>query len=197
MYLMTRTTDNLTALAAQPPLCDRRQTESRQSPAPPLAALPPRFEADLIQPTCEIDLLALLHDAARQMSIFANVATQTLGVTRMQQIVLVRLERRPNISQTELAEATQVAPMIISRLIDSFEELGLVERSADPNDRRTWRLRVTPTAAPLLREIHRFRNRLQSVATKAIEPAVLEAMAIGLHQIRDNVSSRRRAETEA
>ena len=87
--------------------------------------------------------------------------------------------------------------MTIAHLIDRLEELGLVKRCTDPQDRRIWRLRVTPVAAPLLGEINRLRNNLRSAVTKGIEPAVLKAMAIGLRQIRDNVSSRRLAEAAA
>lgn len=142
----------------------------------------------------ENDLLVLLHDVARQMRTYADQVAQEHGLTRAQMIILARLERQPDISQNELAAVAEVTPMTIARLVDRLEELGLVKRCIDPQDRRIWRLRLTPAAAPLLRDIKRFRAKLHSVMTKGIDPAVFDAMTIGLRQIKQNVSSRRLAE---
>jgi MarR family transcriptional regulator, transcriptional regulator for hemolysin len=143
------------------------------------------------------DLLVLIHDVARQMRAYADQVAQARGLTRAQMIILARLERQPDVSQNELAAAAEVAPMTIARLIDRLEELGLVKRCSDPEDRRVWRLRLTPAAAPLLGEIKRFRTKLHSVMTNGIEPAVLDAMIIGLRQIKKNVSSRRLADSSS
>ena len=145
-------------------------------------------------PDLENDLLVLLHDVARQMRAYADQMAQAHGLTRAQIIILVRLERQPDISQNELAAAAEVAPMTIARLVDRLEELGLVKRCTDPNDRRIWRLRLTPAAAPLLHDIKRLRAKLHNVMTKGIDPTVLDAMIMGLRQIKENVSSRRLAE---
>jgi MarR family transcriptional regulator, transcriptional regulator for hemolysin len=145
----------------------------------------------------ENDLLILLSDVARQMRTYADQVAQAHGMTRAQMIILARLERQPDVSQNELAAVAEVAPMTIARLIDRLEELGLVKRCADPEDRRIWRLRPTPAAAPLLREIKRFRAKLHRVMTKGIDPAVLDGMKIGLRQIKENVSSQRLADASS
>ena len=137
------------------------------------------------------DLLILLSDVARHMRTYADQLAQAHGMTRAQLIILARLERQRDLSQNELAALAEVAPMTVARLIDRLETLGLVERCTDPEDRRVWRLRLTPAATPLLREIKHFRSKLRSVMTKGIEPAVLNAMAVGLRQMKENVSSRR------
>jgi MarR family transcriptional regulator, transcriptional regulator for hemolysin len=145
----------------------------------------------------ESDLLVLLYDVARHMRTYADRLAQAHGLTRAQLTVLARLERQPDVSQNELAAVAEVAPMTIARLIDRLEELGLVKRCSDPEDRRIWRLRLTPAAAPILREIKRFRPKLHCVMTKGIEPPVLDAMSTGLRQIKENVSSRRLAQASA
>jgi MarR family transcriptional regulator, transcriptional regulator for hemolysin len=142
----------------------------------------------------ENDLLILLHDVARQMRTYADQVAQAHGLTRAQMIILARLERQPDVSQNELAAAAEVAPMTVGRLIDRLEALGLVKRCTDPEDRRIWRLRLTPAAAPFLREIKRLRAKLHSVMTKGIDPAALEVMITGLRRMKENVSSRRPAE---
>jgi MarR family transcriptional regulator, transcriptional regulator for hemolysin len=134
------------------------------------------------------DLLIQLYDVARHMRTYADQRARAQGMTRAQMIILARLERQPDISQNELAAAAEVAPMTIARLIDRLEETGLVKRRSDPDDRRAWRLRLTPAAAPILREIKRARAELHNDMTHGIEPAVLDAMAAGLRQMKQNLS---------
>ena len=143
------------------------------------------------------DLLILLHDVARHMRTCADQMAQEHGLTRAQIAILARLERQPDLSQNELAAIAEVAPMTIARLIDRLEELGFVKRCPDPDDRRVWRLQLTPAATPILREIKGLRSRLHSVMTDGIDPAVLDAMARGLRQMKGNASSRRLAKASA
>src|SRR3954447_1053597 len=76
-----------------------------------------------------------------------------LGVTRAQWKVLFRLARVPGMRQIELAELLDVEAITLSRIIDRIEEAGLVERVADPSDRRAWRLHVTAKAMPLIEKL--------------------------------------------
>jgi MarR family transcriptional regulator, transcriptional regulator for hemolysin len=133
------------------------------------------------------DLLIQLYDVARHMRTYVDQRAQAQGMTRAQMIILARLARQPDISQKELAAAAEVAPMTIARLIDRLERMGLVRRCIDPHDRRAWRLRLTPAAAPILREIKRARARLHDEMTRGIEPRVLDAMAEGLQQMKQNM----------
>jgi MarR family transcriptional regulator for hemolysin len=137
----------------------------------------------------EDDLLIMLYDVARHMRTYADAEAQSLGVTRAQLVILARLERHPDLSQSELATIAEVTPMTIARLIDRLEELGLVKRRMDPKDRRLWRLRLTPAAAPTVREIKRLRAKIYNTLTKGIDRAVLDAMADGLRRMKDNMDS--------
>jgi DNA-binding MarR family transcriptional regulator len=141
----------------------------------------------------ENDLLILLSDAARLMRTYADQRAQAHGLTRAQWVILARLERQPDLSQNELAALAEVSPMTVARLVDRLEALGFVKRCTDPADRRIWRLRLTPAAAPVLQALSIERAALHDVLTKGIDPSVLDAMAIGLRQMKENVSSRRLA----
>jgi MarR family transcriptional regulator, transcriptional regulator for hemolysin len=143
------------------------------------------------------DLLILLYDVARHMRTCGDQMAQEHGLTRAQITILARLERQPDVSQNELAAIAEVAPMTIARLIDRLEELGLVKRCPDPDDRRVWRLQLTPAAAPILREIRRLRAKLHSVMTNGIDPAVLDAMAKGLRRMKENVGGRMKENVSA
>jgi MarR family transcriptional regulator, transcriptional regulator for hemolysin len=137
----------------------------------------------------EDDFLVLLYDVARQMHTVADQMAREHGTTRAQFIILARLERQPGMSQNELAAIAEVAPITVARLVDRLEAQGLVERCTDPKDRRIWRLRLTPAAAPVLRDVKRYRAEVRALMTKGVNPAVLKAMVVGLRRMKENLSS--------
>ena len=138
----------------------------------------------------ENDLLVLLSDVARHMRTCGNQFAQQHGMTFAQLTILARLEGESELSQNELAAITEFAPMIVARLVDRLEGLGLVKRCADPKDRRVWRLRLTPVASSLAREIKALRAQLFLVATKGINAGVLGTTARCLRKMNENVSWR-------
>ena len=138
----------------------------------------------------EDDFLVLLYDVARQMRTVMDQKARDHESTRAQCIILARLERQPGMSQNELAAIAEVAPITVARLVDRLEEQGLVERCTDPDDRRIWRLRLTPAAAPLLRDIRLYRAEMRTLMTKGISPAALKTMVVGLRRMKANLSGR-------
>jgi MarR family transcriptional regulator, transcriptional regulator for hemolysin len=137
----------------------------------------------------EDDFLVLLYDVARQMRTVTDQKAREHGSTRAQCIILARLERQPGMSQNELAAIAEVAPITVARLVDRLEAQGLVERCTDPKDRRIWRLRLTPAAAPVLRDLKRYRAEVRALMTKGVNPSVLKAMVVGLRGMKENLSS--------
>jgi DNA-binding MarR family transcriptional regulator len=140
----------------------------------------------------ENDFLFLLYDVARHMRTHADACARKHGMTRAQWVILARLERQSGLSQNELAAILEVAPITVARLVDRLEGQGLVERCTDPQDRRIWRLQLTPAAAPYLAEIGAYRARLRALLAEGQDPEVLEAMRNGLHQMKENLSGCRR-----
>jgi MarR family transcriptional regulator for hemolysin len=138
------------------------------------------------------DLLIVLSDVARHMRTYSDQVARKHGMTRAQWIILSRLERQPNLSQSELSVLAEVTPITVARLVDRLEAQGLVERCSDPDDRRIWRLRVTPAAAPMLAEIKQFRVKLYRLMTEGVDPAELEALTSALSRMKENVSRQRR-----
>src|SRR3982751_1030638 len=76
-----------------------------------------------------------------------------MGVTRAQWKVLFRLERKPGLRQIELADILDIEPITLSRIVDRLEEARLVERVADPADRRAWLLHGPPRRQPLVQKL--------------------------------------------
>src|SRR6185437_12713024 len=104
--------------------------------------------------TFDRDLLIVLHDVARALRTrFDQKARASHAMTRAQWIILSRLDRQPGMSQNEMAAVCEVEPITVARLIDRLEARGLVERRADPADRRIRRLHLLPAAKPILETI--------------------------------------------
>jgi DNA-binding MarR family transcriptional regulator len=99
------------------------------------------------------DILILLHDVARMMRVRFDQRARLNGMTRAQWSILARLERQPGLSQNEMASLLEVEPISVGRLIDRLEARGLVERRADPADRRVRRLHLLPAAKPIIDQI--------------------------------------------
>jgi MarR family transcriptional regulator for hemolysin len=111
-----------------------------------------------------------------------------LGVTRAQWKVLFRLGRCPGMRQIELAELLDVEAITLSRIIDRIEEAGLVERVADPSDRRAWRLHVTAKAMPLIEKLRAIADEMTAEAFSGVDPADLEITRKVLATARANAS---------
>ena len=111
-----------------------------------------------------------------------------LGVTRAQWKVLFRLNRQPGLRQIELADMLDIEPITLSRIVDRLEEAGLVERAADPADRRAWRLHVTAQARPLVEKLRAIADEMIADAFAGIDPKDIEIARSVLGRVRENAS---------
>ena len=110
-----------------------------------------------------------------------------MGVTRAQWKLLFRLERNPGLRQIELADMLDIEPITLSRIVDRLEEAGLVERAADPADRRAWRLNVTAKAQPLIEKLHALAAELAAEAFGGIDSKDVEIARRVLGRVRENL----------
>jgi MarR family transcriptional regulator for hemolysin len=99
------------------------------------------------------ELAFMLNDVARLLRTHADQKAAQFGMTRAQWAVLVRLDRCQGLKQSELAEMLDLQPITLTRLLDRLCDNGLIERRADPEDRRAKRLYLTAAARPLLERL--------------------------------------------
>ena len=85
----------------------------------------------------------LTADVARLMRTVFDRRVKALGLTRPQWLALVRLNRRPGASQSELADMMEIEKAPAGKIVDRMEEKGWVERRPDPLDRRINRIHLT------------------------------------------------------
>ena len=133
------------------------------------------------------ELLFLISDVGRLLRTYADQKARRFGMTRAQWAVLLRLERREGLKQSDLAEALDIQPITLTRLVDRLCDNGLIERRADPNDRRAKRLYLTAAARPLIDRIADRIEELSETVLAGIEPAEVDRMLSKLGLARENL----------
>lgn len=99
------------------------------------------------------EVLFQLIDVARAMRTHFDQRAREHGMTRAQWGVLLRLERQEGMMQAEMAEALEVQPISLARLIDRLCDQKLVERRPHPSDRRANRLYLTAKGRATLAQL--------------------------------------------
>lgn len=129
----------------------------------------------------------LLNDVARLLKTFADQRARQFGMTRAQWAVLVRLELNEGLKQSELAELLDLQPITLTRLVDRLCANGLIERRADPSDRRAKRLYLTPAARPLVDRLADLGGNMMETVLQGIDLATVERTIGELSRVRENL----------
>jgi DNA-binding MarR family transcriptional regulator len=110
-------------------------------------------------------------------------------LTRAQWRALKALRRREGLSQTELAEFLEMEPIAIGRVLDRLAAAGFVERRADPNDRRRWRLHLTERAHAVTDDMEVLAGELRGQALAGVRSADFKVFEQVLARIRANLAA--------
>ena len=142
----------------------------------------------------ELNVGFLIHDVSRMMRNWFDARAQHLGLTRAQWRVLIQLSAREGASQRELAEILEIDTVTLGRHIDRLERDNWLERRPDPDDRRVWRLHLTPAARPTLDEMEALAIQLQEDAVAGLSQDERAALNAALKRIKANVIAASAAE---
>ena len=126
-------------------------------------------------------------DVARMLKTYADQRARRFGISRAQWGVLVRLDRSEGLKQSELADILDLQPISLTRLLDRLAENGLIERRADPNDRRANRLFLTPAARPLLEQLAELGNDMMATVLDGLDAKTVERMLRDLGLVKANL----------
>ena len=126
-------------------------------------------------------------DIARLLRRRFDAFARADGVTGAQWRVLALIAKQPGINLGQLAEALEVEPITVCRMIDRMEHAGLVERRPDPQDRRARRLFPAGDADRLMGELAVHSARLIDSATRGLGPDDRERLLELLQHIRSNL----------
>jgi MarR family transcriptional regulator for hemolysin len=128
-----------------------------------------------------------LAETSRTLRRHFDRRASQLGVTTAQWRALAWLGHEPGLKQVELAERLDVEPITAGRIVDRLEEAGLVERKADPVDRRVWRLALTEKAMPIFERLGAIAEEMAEQAFAGLEMEEIDQIRARLALIRENV----------
>lgn len=130
----------------------------------------------------------LIADVSRLLRRSFEQSLEGSTLTLAQARALVYVARREGCRQVELADLLEVQPITLARLIDQLVAAGLVERRADPSDRRAYRLFLTAAAAPQLQAIEQTAALIRGEALAGLDDDQVAGMLAALRQVRSNLS---------
>jgi MarR family transcriptional regulator, transcriptional regulator for hemolysin len=133
------------------------------------------------------EIAFIIMDVARMLKTYADQRARQFGISRAQWAVLVRIERCEGLKQTELADALDLQPISLTRLLDRLADNGLIERRADPNDRRANRLYLKPAAKPLLGRLSELGADMMETVLEGLDAKSVDSMLGELGMLKDNL----------
>lgn len=129
----------------------------------------------------------LLHDTARAFRFRFDAMARDLGVTRQQWRALYHISRHEGLHQAELADLLEVERITLCRMVDRLADAGLVERRADPKDRRVWRLHLLPPAHAIVDRLAEIGQELEREALSALTETERTQLFDSLKRLREAV----------
>jgi len=139
-------------------------------------------------PTAAPTLGFLIYDIGRLLRASMMKRLGDLGLTEAQWRAIAHLTRMEGCRQTDLAQALQVRPITLARVIDKLETAGMVERRQHPDDRRAVSLYLTADSAPLVSTLRGLSAVLQEHAMQGMEAGDRQRLYAMLLAMRDNLA---------
>ncbi len=118
-----------------------------------------------------------------------NKAAEGIGLTHAQWRALVHLSNHENCRQIELAEILEIKPITLVRQIDLLEAAGLVRRNKDAEDRRAYRLELTPKAHAVMQAAWDIADGVEAQVLSALSAAEQETLTTLLERIKGSINA--------
>lgn len=129
----------------------------------------------------------LLSDVTRLFRKHFDRRAIEFDLTRAQWRALKWLSVSEGTHQSELAEQLEMEPVGVGRVIDRLQKSGFVERRADPDDRRRWRLFLTDQAWAILDDMQGISEKLLREVMGDIPGDEIRHMLGVLEQVKTNL----------
>ncbi|MGE5415862.1 MAG: MarR family winged helix-turn-helix transcriptional regulator [Acidobacteriota bacterium] len=133
-------------------------------------------------------LIELLRDVNRGISRYVKDVFTDHDIPVAVMIATRQIAREPGITISELARQTGIAKSHISNTIADLEQRGWVEKKADHDDQRIFRLYLTPSASENLEIISLDIRRKLSVLVADIPDERAAELIASLRDIKEALS---------
>ena len=105
------------------------------------------------------------------------------------QFITIKTLANSTTSVTDLARAAYLHPGAMTRLLDKLEARGILQRVADPSDRRALHIHLTDAGQAIWRDIDQCGQRVRDAALHGMDAAEREQLTALLERVRDNLNS--------
>lgn len=104
-------------------------------------------------------------------------------------LVLGILRDRGPMPPSELSERLIVTRATVTGLLDSLEQRGFVRRSANPADRRSLLVEITPAGLDVLQELRTIVHRNEKAWMGGLSESDLRGYIAQLHRIQESLAA--------
>ena len=124
---------------------------------------------------------AMWADMAREMALVGHDLTYS-------QFMTIKRLAKGSAGVTDLARHAQLNPGAMTRLLDRLEERGVLERLADPSDRRALNIVLTEAGLAIWRDINHCGQRVRDRAMQDMDAGEREQLFRLLSQVLHNLT---------
>lgn len=126
-------------------------------------------------------------ETARRWRQLLDDRLRDTGLSQARWLALLHLHRLGDgVSQITLAQSIGIEGASLVRILDDLESRGLVERHADPQDRRAKRLVLTPDGALAMQQVEGIADALRSELLDGLEDSALTQLRLAINTILNN-----------
>ena len=133
---------------------------------------------------------------ARQIRLSFDQGVKLVDVTRAEWMLIAAVARNPGATQRSIAAALEVTEVTAGRLIDRLCAHSYLERRENPNDRRGYRVYLTPTAQPILDKLGEAAKVLEDEIFGGLQKQDLDLLEDLLDRVSRNVTQSRKRHNE-
>jgi MarR family transcriptional regulator for hemolysin len=128
---------------------------------------------------------------ARHMRTTFDQRVEKIGLTGAKWRVIAVVLHCPGTTQRNIASLLDVTEVTAGRLVDRLCESGYLERRADPDDRRAYRVYLTKAARPLLKQLKQIAMLSEREALAGMSDEDLKRFESYMDIVAQNVSRKR------
>ena len=128
--------------------------------------------------------------AARRWRALLDERLRPLGHSASRMEAMATIANSPTCTpQIEIAKRIGIEGPTLTRILDMLERDGLVQRLADPSDRRSKHIRLTSAGEDALDEILAVVGALRGQLLDSLDPAAIDGTNVLLAQILDRLAA--------
>ena len=114
---------------------------------------------------------------ARRWRSLLDERLRLIGQSSARMEALAAIINSPSLSaQVDIAKRLRIEGPTMTRMLDTLEADGLVERLSDPADRRTKQLRLTAAGEKVLEEVFAIADELRNRLLAGVAPEAMDEL---------------------